>query len=164
MKKLFLIILFICNISFSQDKFEYGATGLSDYVVTQVDSISQNVLYSKAVNWVKETYKNPEEVIIMQMENEKIRLNGFSNDLIQVKSYKFGGKYVIEIAFKEGKYKFDVLSLTNEQGNDWKSIPRYNIDKKWSRMEDSQKHIENYFNGLNTSLKNYILGKKKDDW
>ena len=55
---------------------------------------------------------------------------------------------------------------TTDSGTDYKKIPNFKTDKKLVKnFGESPQRIENYFNGLNESLKNYILGKKKkDDW
>ena len=43
-------------------------------------------------------------------------------------------------------------------------MPRFSSDKKYRRMENTQAHIEDFFNSLNANLNAYILRKKKDDW
>ncbi|WP_031445845.1 DUF4468 domain-containing protein [Arenibacter algicola] len=151
------------------EKFEYSENGINDYIVTKVEGKTANEIYSKTINWIKETYKNPDKVLKMKIENEKVRINGISSDLLVVKKMNMPLDYVIEIAFKDGKYKFDLISLTtsNEYGTaDYKKIPNFKTDKKLVKnFGESPQRIENYFNVLNESLKNYILGKeKKDDW
>ena len=149
------------------EKFEYSADGLNSYVVTRVEGKIINFIYEKTENWIKETYKNPDKVIKMKIENQKVRINGIASDLLFVKKMNFPLDYVIEISIKEGKYKFDLITLkTTESGTDYKKIPNFKTSKKLvENFGESPQRIENYFNSLNESLKNYILEKKKeDDW
>jgi hypothetical protein len=46
-------------------------------VVVEIDSLNAAEVYLKTLDWIKETYKNPDEVIKANFENEKIRLDGF---------------------------------------------------------------------------------------
>lgn len=165
-----LILIFSFQI-FGQgehpEKFEYSENGINDFIVANVDGKSTNDIYNKTINWIKETYKNPDNVLKMKIENEQVRINGIASGLLSVKNMDFTLDYVIEISFKEGRYKFDLISLTTtESGTDYKKIPNFKTDKKLVKnFGESPQRIENYFNGLNESLTNYILGKKKkDDW
>ncbi len=149
------------------EKFEYSTDGINNYVVTKVEGKEINFISEKTDNWIKETYKNPDEVLKMKIENEKARINGIASDLLFVKKMNFPLEYVIEITIKEGRYKFDLISLkTTESGTDYKKIPNFKTDKKLVKnFGESPQRIESYFNSLNQSLKNYILEKKKkDDW
>lgn len=164
-----LILLFSFQI-FGQEhpeKFEYSENGINDYTVTKVDGKTTSDIYDKTINWIKETYKNPDKVLKMKIENEKIRINGIASDLLSVKNMNFPLDYVIEVSIKEGRYRFDLISLTTtESGTDYKKIPNFTTDKKFIKnFGESPQRIENYLNGLNQSLTNYILGKtKKSDW
>jgi hypothetical protein len=165
---LFISVTLISLNSFSQNEiFEYTENGLNDYVVTEVENKTKEEIYKKAMNWVKETYKHPDKVLVMDIENEKLRISAIASALLFVKKFNFPLDYVIEISIKEGRYKFDLISLTTtEIGTDYKNLPNFKTDKKMVKnFGDSPQRIENYFNGLNESLKTYILGKKKkDDW
>jgi hypothetical protein len=101
----------------------------------------------------------------MKIENEKVRINGIAEDLLLVRKMSFNLDYVIEISVKDNKYKFELISLTaTEQKTDYKKIPNFKTDSKLIKnFGDSPKRIESYFNNLNETLKNYILGEKKND-
>jgi hypothetical protein len=166
MKKL-LVLLFVNVICYSQtsiEKFEYTELGLNDYVVSEFNSVSKDEIYKKTINWVKETYKNPDEVLKMKIENEKIRINGIANKLLNVKGYTYNLEYVIDISFKDNKYKFELISLTYEQV-DYKKIPNFKTDKKMIKYYGKIPYdIEDYFNKLNLSLKYYVNGISEDKW
>lgn len=167
MKKL-LVLLFVNVICYSQtsiEKFEYTEIGLNDYVVSEFNSVSKEEIYKKTINWVKETYKNPDEVMKMKIENEKIRINGIANKILNVKGYTYNLEYVIEISFKDDKYKFELITLTHEQGLDYKKIPNFKTEKKMIKYYGKTPFdIEDYFNKLNLSLKDYVNGKSEDKW
>lgn len=148
-------------------KFEYSETGINDFIVTKVEGKSTKEIYTKTINWINETYKNPDIVIKMKIENEKVRINGIASDLLFVRKMSFNLDYVIEISVKDNKYKFELISLTaTEQQTDYKKILNFKTDSKLIKnFGDSPNKIENYFNGLNENLKNYILNEKKNnDW
>jgi hypothetical protein len=70
--------LFIFSKIVSQNDFKYITNGLNHkFVVVEIDSLNAAEVYLKTLGWIKETYKNPDEVIKANFENEKIRLDGF---------------------------------------------------------------------------------------
>ena len=114
MKKIVLALL-IGFCGFAQEtEFKFSKEGFTDFVVTEVPGKTQSELYKKAIDWVAVTYKNPKEVIKAQIENDYIRITGVSDNLLLFnamgKKY-YSADYTIEISFKDGKYKFEVLNL-----------------------------------------------------
>lgn len=174
MKKLILFIL-ITTLSYAQEtKFTFKKEGFTDYVVTQVSG-TQSEIYSKTVNWIKETYKNPDEVIKMSIENEKVRFQGLKSKFncykAMASSVCSDAIYTIEVSFKDGKYKFDVIELViTANGNSF--TPDLNdlsiYYKKNGELAKSSESVpasyENLFNDLNESLKQYVTETKKSDW
>jgi hypothetical protein len=168
-----LIAIFAVSLTFGQNaelssnsKFQYSEFGLNDYVIINVPSKTKEEIFSETINWIKETYKNPDVVLKMQIENEKVRIDAIAKDLLKVRNLASNLNYVVEISFKENKYKFELLSLLYENSTDYKRIPNFKTDKKLIRnFGNTPTDIENYLNGLNESLKNYILGNlKEDNW
>lgn len=176
MKKL-LFALLVFSSSFAQEKFELTTAGFTDYVVTNVEG-TQSEIYNKAVNWIKETYKNPDQVIKMTIENEKLRFEGFKQNAICTKA--LGSivcsnlTYSIEISFKEGKYKFDPISIEISGQDGTKSnVSLEKVNTLWFKngkpfkgYEGIISDFENHYNTLNQSLKEYITGASKtnNDW
>lgn len=149
------------------EKFEYSEKGINDFVVTKLEGKSIQDIYSKSINWIKETYKNPDKVLTMKIDNEKIRIDAIASGLLTVRNMNFNLDYIIEISIRDGRYKFELVTLeTSDSKTDYKQIPNFKTDKRIIKnFGNSPSNIENYFNGLNDSLKNYIIGKeKKDDW
>ena len=92
-------------------------------------------------------------------------ING-SEALLYIKGkYSMNLDYVYEIAFKDGRYKFDLISLKYEE-TDYKNFPNFKTDKKIIKnFGDSPQIIEDFFNNLNNSIKEYItVDSNNDDW
>lgn len=168
------------------EPFTYGMGGLNQfYSVNTVDSMSQSEMYDKALNWVKESYSNPDEVIQMTMEGERIRFQGatqtlFSATVLGSTTY-YMGKYTISLEFKDGKYKFEVLDMTyysppsDFSVGGWKSFKlrdgsyyyksNGSLRKTWGSVPIE---ISGLLNGLNESLFEYLTessqGNSSKDW
>ena len=106
---LFTLAILFSISTYSQDlpKLKLNPNGVEPIVVI-TDSIKATELYKKTLNWVQETYKNPEKVLKAKIENEKIRIEGFTDNAWWYKylgaTQIFGMEYSLEISFKDGKY------------------------------------------------------------
>lgn len=171
----------------SKEYFEFNPLGFTDYVVTNIDSLSSNQLYEKTINWIKDTYKNPEEVIKAKFENEKVRFTGYNpthlSSKVLMSTIFYDVRYTVEISFKDNKYKFEPTSLEiyvnpSEYGaGGWSPI---NLDittgyyKKNGLINPSfsefPNQISSLFNDLEDSLETYLLKEnntlkdKENDW
>lgn len=189
MKKIIYLLLAtisISNTSFGQEtEFKFTKEGFTDYVVTQCEGKTQTELYKKALDWVSVTYKNPKEVIKAQIENDYIRIEGSSDNLLCKKvllsTMCDNAKYQIEISFKEGKYKFDIINIsgysTGSQysSGGWYDVKFDNMSEYYKNNGEIRSMYKNYpslfsetFNGLNISLKDFLksdkIPSKKSDW
>jgi len=166
--------------------FEFKNKKFTDYVVVSIDSLSQKKLYDRTLNWIKEKYKNPDKVIKMTIDNEKIRIEGYKEDLYcyhfkvlgseNVNCYN--GTYTIEISFKDGKYKFDpsyleyhIPPIQDISSRDISlSLDDFSVyyDKNGILLKSYEYipiTIDDLFNTLNPELYDYILtAGKKDNW
>ena len=75
MKKL-LFLLIIPFLGFGQDIPKFKLLGLLDKIVITVDSLSTEALYNKTINWVKESYSSPDNVLKSEIKNEKNKNTG----------------------------------------------------------------------------------------
>ena len=185
MKKIIYIVLAIIsatNLSFGQEsKFTLTKEGLTDYIVTPIENKTAIQIYKKTLEWIAKTYKDPKEVIKAEIENDYIRIEGSSNSLICINAAGSKicnpTKYLIEISVKEGKYKFDIVNLSqfSSQSNSWFHFKfdaeqmKNSYDKKGELKKYCMYYpeIPEHFNSLNESLKNYILdinSSAKKDW
>ena len=111
MKKIILLLSLLSSstIIYSQEtEFKFVKEGFTDFVITQCEGKTQSELYKKALDWVSVTFKNPKEVIKAQIENDYIRIEGSSKNLVCFNAMGKScntAKYNIEISFKDGKYK-----------------------------------------------------------
>ena len=142
--------------------FQYSELGLNGSVVTY----HKEELYNQTVSWIKETYKNPELVLTMKIENEKVRIDAIASGLLKVRGFASNLNYIVEVSFKDNKYKFDVVSLLYDNNTDYKNIPNFKTDNKMIKnFGTTSADIEKYFNGMNESLRASVTGQsKKDDW
>ncbi|MCT4135074.1 DUF4468 domain-containing protein [Elizabethkingia anophelis] len=189
MKKLFTILSTIAYISlFSQGtQFLINDDGLSKYVVTEVNNYKKEDLYNKTIEWINRYYKNPKEVIKGTIINDYIRIEGYSDNAFRRPA--IGGvvnnplKYQIEVSFKDGKYKFEVISMEikNYMFPQFSNNPfmAFNLskDNEYVRKKNGEyrntfKYITDipiFFDKINMDLKTYIESgttnnKTNNDW
>ncbi|MBL7766717.1 MAG: DUF4468 domain-containing protein [Chitinophagaceae bacterium] len=183
MKYILIFLLFLTSsqsVLSQESEFNFSAKGFTDYVVVECEKKTQSELYKKTLDWIAVTYNSPNAVLKSQIENEYIRIEGSATKLIGT-----GTKYQIEISFKEGKYKFDIIDIQfwNEAENIlfgynepyWKKFDIINTGKYFdkqgqikNRYKDEWTRLTIYFNDLNLSLKNFVLSNqipsKAKDW
>lgn len=177
MKKMLLLLLFVSGIINAQDtEFKLKKEGLTDFVVILLEGKTEAELYKKTLDWIEKTYKGGSEVIKGKVENEYIRFEGikenaFTSKYMGIITY-YNMKYTIEMGFKNGKYKMDVISLEMKVNipnnpNAWAdvfSLPLYDKDgtpKK--RFETTIVEIPNVINEICNNVKDYISSSKKED-
>lgn len=188
MKKILLIMLLVSQLTNAQDKeFKFDKSGLTDYIVTDVPNKTKAEIYEKTINWIKTTYKNPESVIVAEIKDEYVKINGAATGLTTYKMmgmiFNTSNKYTIEISVKDSKYKFDVIELkfysepSKYSAGGWFDYS-LNEDtgnvhyKKTGEVRAYHKTAENevprYFNELNRSLLDYInsteVTNSKKEW
>lgn len=159
--------------------------GFTDYVVTVCDTLSNEMIFWKTIDWINKTYKNPNDVIKSQVIGEYIILEGIAPSLCKMKiigrTFLEDVRYRVEISFKNGRYKFDVVSLESySMGSQYTSPGWYDMKideirehyyKENGQIQPRFKFYEvdipKYFNELNQTLKDYILNSEnsiKNDW
>jgi hypothetical protein len=191
-KTVFGLLMLVSFYSNAQEtEFTFTADkGMTDYIVTPIDSKTAPEIYKKVVEWIKVTFKNPDKVILSTIENEYVRFEGFSETLY---SYNAMGqhyeptKYEIEISIKDGKYKFDLISMqslassSSTSAGGWYDVKLFttamnqeNLEKAYVFKKDGTlrssfkfaNEVPTYFNNLNKSLSESIVStvKKSDGW
>lgn len=180
------MLFFLTFVNAQETEFKFTKDGFTDYVIGAVDGKTSSELYKKALDWVSVTYKNPKEVIKAQIENDYIRIEGAKSKMLCVKSLGMtscnDARYQIEISFKDGKYKFDLIKLeqyiapsqyTTISG--WLEVGLANTSVYFKENGDLKNifklmppAIETEFNELNQSLKEFLksdtIPSKKNDW
>ncbi len=195
MKKILLGLLILVGLySNAQESifvFDYK-TGLNDNIVVPVEGKTASEIYKKALDWIKVTYTDPSKAILSTIENEYIRFNGLGEyicyDPLKPKNVTldcYNVKYEIIISIKEGKYKFEILSIQKYEpprqynSGGWINVPIFSknlteeslakiLFKKDGTIRKEYETITkagDYFNNLNTSLFEYITNNKtKSEW
>lgn len=175
MKFTFLVAAIIAPFfSFAQEipKLKLTPSGV-EAIIVSTDSLKADYLYKKSINWVQETYKNPEKVLKAKIENEKIRIDAFASNAWWYKSMgvklNYDMEYSIEISFRDGKYKFE-LTVGQFYADGQKFMANYtNFFNKSSGevkgvYKDAVPSLEETINNLSLSFFKYVTGiKSKND-
>ncbi len=172
--KIVLLIAFVTASSFAQDTvFKFSKEGLTDFIVTTYDSPAKDS-FTRTLVWIKE---NKGFKVLSFVENEKLSFQGVKDNFICSKA---GGTnvctfatFVVEITFKDGKYKFDVISIEEFDKKETTLVHNLNDFSEYYNKDGSLKKYkdgvpaayENLFNDLNKSLVTFMDKKKKaDNW
>lgn len=186
--KLLIVALLITQFAFSQSASKYVTSkdGFTDYVVTEVPGKSKEELYTKVIEWLNKTYKNPKEVLKAEVLNDYIRFEGSKQSLYCYAPLGMAVcntvKYQVEITVKDDKYKFDVIEMqeyvapSKYSSGGWFAIMSNNNTEFFYKKDGTVKGgfkdyinmIPAYFNSLNDDLKSYIesgmKSESKSDW
>nr|WP_321451695.1 DUF4468 domain-containing protein [uncultured Carboxylicivirga sp.] len=172
-----LILTIITLSAFSQEmpKLKISKTGVEPIVVETGD-LTANQMYEKALNWVKETYENPDKVLKAQIENKKIRVSAFAKYAWWYKAMgiktTYNMDYSVEISFKDGKYRFEYFVGQFYTQDYTKALFSYstffksNGDVRKS-YKDAVPSIELTMNTLAQNFYSYVTGvteESDDEW
>jgi len=161
--------------AFSQDipRFELTKDGITPIVIP-LENMTAPDIYTKAVNWVKTTYKTPKEVLKSEIQNEELRIDAVATNAFFLKvmltKYYYTIWYSMTIQVKNGKMRLlvtsDKITLANGTRADFGFNDFYTSSGELrSRVKDAKPQIEQEFNSLATSLYQYIkTDKKTTDW
>ena len=179
MKKnlMLLVAVVLYSTLFSQEipKLKLTPTGVAPFILN-LDNLSASEIYKKSLDWVQETYKNPNEVLKANIENKKIRIDGFSPHALTFRSMgvkiTWGVFYSLEISFKDGKcrYKYTIDRFTADEGTrvliTYADFYKKNGDIR-KAYNTAVPTLETSMNDLLLNYYNYITGKTdaaNDDW
>jgi hypothetical protein len=173
--KTLLLMAFISVSTFAQDtEFKFSKEGLTDFIVTTYEGSAKDT-YNLALAWVKENSKKGFK-IVSSVEGEKITVEGGKENFLCSKAGGTNvctyGTFTIEISFKEGKFKFEAVGLTEKPNNSTTVVTHdlndfseyYNKDGSLKKYKDDvPAAYETLFNELNKSLVTFMDKKKKAD-
>jgi hypothetical protein len=166
MKKLLIsIFLLISSIANSQTNLELTFNGIEPIIV-EVDSLSAPDIYKKINNWIQTTYKNPEEVIKADIENEMIRISGYEKGFFKRK-FKSGNiveydtTYEMTFDIKDNKYRvtFKPGSISVDRKKVLFNEKNFfdEADVNGNSYEESIESYNKSMNDLNDSVQSYIV-------
>lgn len=161
---------------------------LKPMMVLEAEGTSKE-LYQKAINWVNETYKNPEEVIKGKVEGDYLRLEGFTSNLIRANVigtiFYYDVRYTVKINFKDGRFKYEISKMeqyfpaSQYSTSQWislmsnKEIGYKTANRKGKPKKDGVanfKAVKEYFQNLGIGIKDYMQKNEasetssNDDW
>lgn len=181
MKTLKFILAFLlisCTLQAQNASFSYDIEGLKpNYVVTNMDGMSQASLYKKALAWAKTGNRK----VLSTEENKKVVFQGEKENamcfIVMGKKSCNALRYQVAVAFKDNKYKLEVEGLEqygpiNDTGK--KGWFPFELDKApdafYTRGGDLKKeyvetpdNIANLFNSLNKEIKKGLLEASSED-
>ena len=154
--------------------FELTKDGIEPIVII-VDSLNASQLYRKTLNWIQENYKNPREVLKVDLKNEKVRIEDIKKNVwfysISDTTFYYDVEYFFNVNFEYNK-----ISMSFDFGNTWNRSAQYvthsyriNYKKLWKQngevhpiYKETKPGIDQMMNELSLSLINYLRDDKKD--
>ena len=124
---------------------------LERVAIIEIPDKNQTELYESTINWLNETYINPDEVIKGKVENEYIRWTGTGgclalfDGLLGAVCYEM--RYTIEVRFKEGRLRWEFIEL------EIYTPPSQYIKGGWSSW-DGRFRVANYKGKYNKDISN----------
>ena len=158
-------LIFYSNITFSQEnKFELTKDGYNP-IVFEIQDLKKDSIYKLTKKWVTKTFKNPKEVLTVDIENETIRINGIS---LKTVNCSFGCrvdlKYSFDIDFKDNKYRLAIMIEIPEFPNGYNTFFKKDGEIR-SNFKAAPISIDEVINKLTTELNIFIKNKGKEkDW
>lgn len=149
MKKILLFIVFVFpTIIYSQFKIDTLKAEGSFSKVYDIE-LSKEQLHQKSLEWIAITFKDSNEVIKLNTEDKVICKGYFDVDIISM-GFKLKHKIynIVEVAFKENKYKLDFHSFVVHA-----SVQGTTIETPYNQYI-SCLNKESYINYLNYAMVN----------
>ena len=170
---LFTIAFLISGLAFGQEipQLKLTREGVEPIIV-KADSLTASEIYKNALKWVQESYKNPDKVLKANIENKKIRIEGFASDAWWYKSLgikqSYNMEYTIKISFKDDRYRFEHIIGKFYVDGGHKVLYGYksffkNSGEVRKVYKDAVPSLEQTMNDLSLSFYNYITGKTTEE-
>lgn len=155
---------------------------MSDYVIRYSDATPEE-LYDKTVLWFNENFRNDGDEILNNSKGKFLRIQGSTKELLKthkvdtsIEGYQ-SYRYIIDIRFKYGRFKFEPISLKTFTEDESLSDGWYergfsnkilNADGKEiiEGKNDIKTQLE-FFNDLAINLNKYLNGDdglNDEDW
>ena len=155
---------------------------MSDYVIRYSDATPEE-LYDKTVLWFNENFRNDGDEILNNSKGKFLRIQGSTKELLKthkvdtsIEGYQ-SYRYIVDIRFKYGRFKFDPVSLKTFTKDESLSDGWY--ERGFSNKilnSDGEEIIEGkndiktqleFFNDLAINLNKYLNGDdglNDEDW
>ena len=114
------------------------------------------------LSWVKKNYKNSNDVITNQVNNESITITDIKPNYINIKKDYYYVKYSVKVSFQDGQYTLEpqqvFTKLNSKYDMGWKNFDLKDgasFFKRGKAIKSTRAYVEkipNLFNELNTKL------------
>jgi hypothetical protein len=182
MKNLLLFILLAFSTFTYGQKLNVTPNGLRDvndiekaFVVINADGKTAKQLYDNALKYINKNYKSPDDVIKGKTDGEYLKfITHVPNFLIVLNTgakVLIDADYTVELSFKDGKVKYEVIYLNMYNSAGYKVLftggimegfPIYNKKGELKRP-DTKTELETYFNSQINSITEFLQGKSNND-
>ena len=193
--KPFVLLLFPI-LSFSQELFTQNEINIneglktkqgkylkmSDYVIRYSDATPEE-LYDKTVVWFNDKFKGDGDEILNYSKGKFLRIQGSTEELLKThkvdrssEGYQ-GYRYIIDIRFKYGRFKFEPVSLKTYTKDESLSDGWYErgfsnkiLNAEGEQIAEGENDIKTqlkFFNDLAISLDKHLNGDQdieEEDW
>lgn len=181
MKKIIIICLNVLSFQVHAQNWKVTPEGLNDaidttktYVVLPIENKTAKVLYEESLKYINKNYKNPNEVIKGNIENEYLKFVTYESKFTELKvgwnKIPWNINYTVELNFKDGKVKYEVIEIEIKNEDNYplafkgSGISFYIYKKNGElKMPDAKTNIEEYFNIKTKSLSDFLQGKSSED-
>ena len=185
MKHTLLTLFLIFSVNFSFAQIAFAGKEFQNTIITNCENKTAEEMYQKTLNWISYTFTSPDDVLMAKIENDYIRIRGSKK---QLACYNTIGKicndvkFTIEISFKDGRYKFEIIELQENvpyfnqyAPGGWQTFNLSNFDHFYNKkgvLKTKFKYfveeVPLYFNNLNKELQQFIqnenIPSKREDW
>ena len=152
----------------------FGAITLEPKVI-EIPDMTAEEIYNKAKKWMNETYKGGEDIILGDNENEYIRFEGFSKDMIHQYVFTLASLPVyfqVEIRFRDGRFRWeytewrlaDLNTFHREFFTDFKLLNKKGKTVKPEHIFALQKTQEGLTRPINSLIAYLTKEEVTDDW
>jgi hypothetical protein len=159
MKKLFFALLLLPFFAHAQLPVKDGKVFYAE--VINIDSADKSELYSRARKWFEHEYIAPKNVIQVE-DKENGEMIGRGLFEFPVLSNQASVYYVINVAVKDNKYKYEVSSFSTLLLD--KKFEPMDYPKLWGSKKKFYSRLDTSVQQLITSLKESMLKRNADNW
>ncbi len=106
------IYLLLSTFIYGQNQFVIKENGLtSKFLISKIDTFSNNELFAKTVSWIKVNEKKHNIVTEHIIENESIDFSFTKHNSVHLNKQYYNVKYKINISFEKEQFKFEPIEI-----------------------------------------------------
>ncbi|RZJ34434.1 MAG: hypothetical protein EOO51_09505 [Flavobacterium sp.] len=109
MKNFLLLITYFWIASATAQTFHFHKDGSADFIVHNVARKKANSLYSAAEKWINMNLDGQDDVYRSRMPGRNLSFAGTLHHAFQKQNSSYDAAYIIELHFKDGKYRVRYL-------------------------------------------------------